>query len=85
MTLDMTTIQAKFDSVCKGECTRETASNWARELRESYDRNELLIVPETEQKRIWEALIFLEGYDMKNSPTEYLYAEEDLIANRPDG
>ncbi len=83
MTLDMTTIQAKYDAVRDGACTREDASNWARELREADDRKELTITPEADRKQIWEALSFLEMYDMKNSPTEYMYDEEDLIANRP--
>ena len=83
MELDLKTIQARFDAVLSGECTREAASDWARQLRETDDRQELSITPESERKRIWDALVFLESYDMKNSPTEYLYATEDLTANRP--
>lgn len=83
MELDKRTLQARFDAVLSGECTREVASEWARHVRESDDRQELVITPEAERKRIWEALVFLESFDLKNSPTEYLYLEEDLIANRP--
>jgi hypothetical protein len=83
MNLCLTAIQVKFDAVCIGQCTREAASNWAREMREADDRNELMIMPEVDRKRIWEALLFLERYDMKNAPDEYLYDEKDLVANRP--
>lgn len=83
MNLDLTTIRAQFDAVRAGTLSREQASDWARELREADDRNELTIAPEADRKRIWEALEFLEGYDLKTGPNEYLLAEEDLIANRP--
>jgi hypothetical protein len=83
MNLDLTTIQAQFDAVRSGDLSREQASDWARKVREADDRGELTITPEVDRKQIWESLLFLEGYDMKNAPNEYMYQEEDLIANRP--
>ena len=83
MNLDLTTIRAQFDAVRAGRLSREQASAWARELREADDRKELTITPDSDRKRIWDALVFLEGYDLKTGPEEYLHNEEDLIANRP--
>ena len=83
MTLDLATIRAMFDAVLAGKVTREEASNWARELREAHDRGELAITPQADWKRVWQALEFLEGYDLKISPEQYLHTEEDLIANKP--
>lgn len=83
MELNLTMIRAQFDAVRAGTLSREAASDWARELREADDRKQLTVTPDAERKRIWEALLFLESYDMKNAPDEYLYQEEDLVANRP--
>jgi hypothetical protein len=81
--LDLATIRSRFDAVRSGEITREDASDWARIARETHDRRDLRVVPESDWKVIWNALEFLEMYDMKISPTEYMYAEEDLVAHRP--
>lgn len=83
MNLDLTTIRAQFDAVRAGKLSREQASDWARELREADDRHEVTFTPEVDRKRIWEALVFLEGYDLRNGPDEYLHNEGDLTANRP--
>lgn len=83
MELDLATIRSRFDAVRTGDITREEASDWARMMREAHDRRELHVVPSSDWKVIWKALGFLEMYDGKVSPTEYLYADEDLVANRP--
>ena len=83
MDIDLEMIRARFDDVLSGKCTREEASDWARQLRESNDARDLVVTPKSDWKRVWDAIGFLEGYDMKNSPNEYLFAEVDLIAERP--
>ena len=83
MQLDMVTIRSRFGAVQSGDITREEASDWGRIMREAHDRRELRIVSDSDWKTIWNALVFLEMYDGRISPTEYLYADEDLVANRP--
>jgi hypothetical protein len=83
MILDLSTLQAQYDAVKDGKSSREAASDWAREMREVDDRRELTITPESARSKIWEALLFLESYDMKTAPNTYLYDVEDLIAHRP--
>ena len=83
MQLDIATIRFRFDAVRSGDITREEGADWARIMREAHDRKELHIVPASDWKAIWNALEFLQMYDGRISPTEYMYAEEDLVANRP--
>ena len=84
MELSLPMIWSKFDELDQERCSREAASEWARLLRETDDRNELVMVPASERKLIWDALIFIESYDMKTGPNEYLYCREDLLANKPN-
>jgi hypothetical protein len=83
MELNLPTIRAKFDAILATTITRESASDWARELREASDRNELTISPSEEKRRLWKALLFLEGVDMKDAPNSYLHNEEDITRERP--
>lgn len=83
MELSLVTIRAKFDEVLAMAVTRESASDWARLLREASDRNELTILPLEKKRVIWKALIFLEGVDMKDAPDSYLHNEEDINRERP--
>jgi len=83
MELTLPMIRSKFDELDQEKCSRESASEWARLLREMDDHKQLVMVPESERKLIWNALIFIESYDMKTGPNEYLYCREDLLANKP--
>ena len=83
MELSLVAIRSKFDEVLATVVTRESASDWARSLREASDRNELTILPLEEKRVIWKALIFLEGVDMKDAPDSYLHNKDDIIRERP--
>ncbi len=83
MILDVNIIRQKYDEALSEKFTRESLSEWATSLREASDRNELVITPKRDRFRIWEALLFLEMYDMQTGPDSYLYGNEDLIENRP--
>lgn len=83
MKIDLDTVRRRFDGLITGEDDRHEASNWARMLREADDRRELVVQPESDRRVVWKAIQFLEMYDVKTSPSEYLYGEIDLIANRP--
>ena len=83
MEVDLTTIQRKFDAILAASETRESVSNWARELREADDRQQLKIVPASDKQRLWNAILFLEGVDLKDAPDSYLHNEEDIIREKP--
>ncbi len=76
-------ITAKFDEVLSESVSREAVSDWARVRREADDDGTLTLLPEAERSRLWDALLFLEGVDLKDSPTSYLHNEEDILRERP--
>lgn len=59
--------------------SREEASNWAFNLRNLGDNNELIYKPIEFEKKIWDCILFIEGIDLRDSPEEYLYNETDII------
>jgi hypothetical protein len=83
MRIDSAMIRAQFDAVLAATVTRESVSDWARRLREADDREELLITPDCERQRLWKAILFLEGVDMKDAPDSYLHNDEDISRERP--
>jgi hypothetical protein len=83
MELSLTAIRAKFDAVLAGTCTREAVSDWAREQRCADDHGELAITPELDRNRIWNALLFLEGVDLKDAPGSYSHNNDDVARERP--
>jgi len=83
MVVDLEIVRNQFDRVHSGEASRAEVSDWARKTREQIDSKLLELQSGSHRDRIWKALIFLESYDMRTSPSEYLYAEDDLLENRP--
>lgn len=83
MELGLVPIREKFDQVLAAATTREEASQWARLLRESYDRGGVTFWPAQDRRKIWNALLFLEGVDLKDGPNSYLHNETDIERERP--
>ena len=83
MDIDLHAIRSQFDVVLAGSVARETVSDWAKALREGNDRQELTITPESDRSRIWKAILFLEGVDMKDAPDSYLHNAQDISRERP--
>ncbi len=83
MLIEIHSIREKFDELFTDACSREEASNWARNLRRTIDRFGDEIEFDSQCESIMKAIAFLEGYDLKISPTEYLYDAMDLKNNRP--
>jgi hypothetical protein len=61
----------KLQLVLDGKLSRETVADWA--LTFVMDDE-----PNIEDEVIWELLQIISGIDIKESPAEYLHAEEDI-------
>ena len=83
MNVNIQTIQARFDDVLHGRVGREVIADWAKALREADDHKELTVVPETDRLRVWKAILFLEGVDLRDSPESYLHDDADISRERP--
>ena len=79
MKISMQEMKSAFDDLLAERKSREEISNWARALREADDSSNLDYDPRDSQKKIWDAIIFLEGVDLKDGPNSYLHVEEDFV------
>ena len=67
-----------FISLLNGTMSREKGADWAKELREYDDSNAIIYEPQEAEALLWDAIIFLEGVDLKDTPHTYLHNEEDI-------
>lgn len=81
MTITLADIREKFDELIRGTQTREFISAYAENAMAADDNGELDIEKENASK-IWEALTYLNGVDLKDTPSTYLHSESDFIAER---
>ena len=61
-----------------GRSSREAAERWAIGVRGACDARELEYFPLFKERKIWEAVLFIELYAEKISPETYLYSQIDL-------
>ena len=78
MKISLDEVNSKFDSLLSESVSREEISDWARETREAHDAGSLDFSPPSEQSRIWDAILYLEGVDLKVGPQEYLHSTGDF-------
>ncbi|HUE72812.1 MAG TPA: hypothetical protein VMP01_18140 [Pirellulaceae bacterium] len=83
MNIDISQVRDKFAAVLNGSESREAVSKWARAIREADDRGELFATPAADRMRIWHAILFLEGVDLRDSPESYLHNEIDIRREQP--
>jgi hypothetical protein len=62
--------------------TREQISDWALLRQKAEDREDLEYEPNKEEERIWNAIIYLQGVDLKNIDGGYLHSKQDFIQFR---
>jgi hypothetical protein len=82
MVVALPDVQRAFDELIAGARSREEISNWARSLRIENDKGKLLFEPAAMRDQIWRSITYLEGVDIKDSPTTYLHVPEDFKAFR---
>ncbi|MFP6325312.1 MULTISPECIES: DNA-binding protein [Bacillus amyloliquefaciens group] len=61
----------KADLILNGQAAREEVSDWACEYVAAHD-------PEVEDENVWEMLVYLSGFVLKDSPDSYLHTIEEL-------
>ncbi|ATX85083.1 MULTISPECIES: DNA-binding protein [Bacillus amyloliquefaciens group] len=61
----------KADLILNGQAVREEVSDWAWGYVTAHD-------PEVEDENVWEMLVYLSGFDLKDSPDSYLHTIEEL-------
>lgn len=82
MIVRLTDVQRAFDELLSGDRSREEISDWARSLRLKDDEGQLVFEPAAMCDRLWRAITYLEGVDLKDSPTTYLHMPEDFLEFR---
>ncbi|WP_196493747.1 DNA-binding protein [Ornithinibacillus caprae] len=68
---NMKEVIAKLEKVLSGELNREEVSEWA-EFYVMADK------PNVDDENVWEMLQTISGIDILDSPTTYLYNQEDI-------
>jgi uncharacterized protein YfbU (UPF0304 family) len=81
--LDLELLRSKFDALSQNRCTREEVARWAEQVMNLNDQRQVIYTLPSDEERIWEAVMFLMGYDLLVSETDYLHSVEDLMDNRP--
>ncbi|MGX4200245.1 DNA-binding protein [Bacillus sp. JK74] len=61
----------KAGLILNGQAAREEVSDWASEYVSAGD-------PAVEDETVWEMLVYLSGFDLKDSPDAYLHTLEEL-------
>lgn len=82
MVVHLSDVQRAFDELISETRSREEISDWARSLRIEDDNGMLSFEPAEMRDRLWRSITYLEGVDMKDSPTTYLHVLEDFLAFR---
>ena len=71
-------IREAFDALEAGSKTRESVADWANKLRSEYDKGVLIFEPMNEKKKIWDAILWLSGVDLKDISAPYFHTMEDI-------
>jgi hypothetical protein len=75
-------IQKTFAELESGSKSREEIADFASGAMRSDDAGLLQMEPTTEASRIWRAITYLSGVDIKEPPESYLHCVEDFIEFR---
>lgn len=60
------------------ERSRMEVAGWARDRRLAEDDGCLEYDPASDEKKIWDAISYLESVDLKDGPDSYLYSKSDF-------
>ena len=81
MKITLAEIQSKFDALCREASPREDIANFAASAMRADDAGKLEMEAGSEEK-IWNAILYLSGVDLKNSPIDYLHCLDDFVQAR---
>lgn len=82
MTVTINDVQNAFDALVTGAKSREEISEFATLAMKADDQGVLKMEPSSDSNRIWEAIKYLSGVDLKESPETYLHCEQDFVIFR---
>jgi hypothetical protein len=75
-------ISNKFDELVNQTISREEIANWAAVRQQAEDQGKLEYNPKKDEKKIWKAITYLIGVDLKDGPNSYLHSIEDFLQFR---
>lgn len=79
MKISLNEIKQAFDSLIKEKKPREQIVSWASKRQSANDSDDLEFEPPIEKKRIWRAIIYLMGVDLKDIDGSYLHSIENFM------
>lgn len=82
MKVSLNEIKKNFDDLIKQKITREEISFWALQRQIANDEESLEFIPISERDKIWKAIIYLMGVDLKDIDGSYLHSLDNLIEFR---
>jgi hypothetical protein len=71
-------IKNEIQKMLADEISRSSCSEWAQHLREDFDAGNLSFESISNEKIIWDTILFLEGYDTPDFDNDYLFNKDDL-------
>jgi hypothetical protein len=80
MEVTLNEVRTIFNQLINETVSREYAAEWAQIRQEAEDAGELEYEPQQEENRIWKAIQYLLGVDLKEDPITYLHTVEDFIS-----
>jgi hypothetical protein len=82
MQVTLTDIEQGFAALESGSKSREEIADFASEAMRADDAGLLHVEPSSEVARIWRAITYLSGVDIKEPSENYLHCIEDFIEFR---
>ena len=79
MQISLIEIRKKFDQLINEEVPREAIADWAKKRQEAEDDDRLEYDPPSDENRIWRAITYLMGVDLKDIDGSYLHSIENFI------
>lgn len=68
-----------LDELIEGKLSREYVSEWARKRPTAEGEDNLEYEPTSKEQTIWDAVLYLEGVDLKDGPDSYLHVVDDFL------
>ncbi len=82
MKVTLNEIKGVFDDLVQEKMSREDIACWALKRQFANDADSLEFEPSTEKNRIWRAITYLMGVDLKDIDGSYLHSIENFIEFR---
>ena len=79
MKVSLQEIKKVFDDLIQEKMPREQIASWASKRQSANDSDDLEFEPSIEKKRIWRAITYLMGVDLKDMDGSYLHSVENFV------